>query len=378
MPNLNEITETLDSKFKEFKGGIEEMHARMDLIEGSLGGDSRRPIYSAEEKKPDAELDQREAFSHYIRTGSLDEYKQRGLSITGDSGSKGGQAVIPALSNEIDRLLTAYNPLRANCTVVNVESNTYEKLVSIGGTAAARKKELDTRTETTAPNLSKVSIGLYELSAYPMTTNELLSSSSFDIMGWLRDEIAEAIATTENQELIDGTGASDGEMEGILTYTQSTDPDSTRAFGELQYTETASPTALTGDELISVIYQLAQPYRMNAKWYMSTEAIEAARKLKDSNGSYIWRDPIGEGQSATLGGFEVVEVAALQNLAATNVPIFFGDLAKAYHIADNQRHRFVITDQLTQPGWTKVFFSTMSGGGLVDSNAIKLLRMAAA
>jgi HK97 family phage major capsid protein len=79
-----------------------------------------------------------------------------------------------------------------------------------------------------------------------------------------------------------------------------------------------------------------------------------------------------------LGGYEVVEVAALETLAATNVPVFFGDLNKAYHIADNLRHRFIITDQVTKPGWTKVFVSTMSGGGIVDSNAIKLLKMAAA
>ncbi|KZY86759.1 hypothetical protein A3743_16325 [Oleiphilus sp. HI0072] len=386
MPNLNEALETIDSKFNEFKGDFEALSERLDEFESRANNQQRRPnqgyqvadASAGTEKETDQCKDEIEATKRYLQTGSTAEFEKRGLSISGDSGTKGGAMVVPALSNELDKLLEAYNPLRANCTVVNVESTTYDKLVSTGGTAAARKKELDTRTETAAPNLSKVSIPLYELSAYPMTTNELLSSSSFDVMAWLSEEVASAMATTENQELINGTGSTDGQMQGILTYTQSTDPDSTRTFGELQYTETASATAIAADELISVIYSLAQPYRASAKWYMSTEAIEAARKLKDSNGAYIWRDPIGEGQTPMLGGYEVVEVAALETLAATNVPVFFGDLNKAYHIADNLRHRFIITDQVTKPGWTKVFVSTMSGGGIVDSNAIKLLKMAAA
>ncbi len=386
MTDINTALSAIDTKFNEFKSHVETLQNQIDSIE-SRTGDPRRPRQADSSARAgggqqvsDAETRQNEieATAHYLRTGSKAEFESRGLSITGDSGTKGGAMVVPALSNDIDRLLTAYNPIRANCTVVNVESNSYEKLVSTGGTAAARKKELDARTETTAPNLSKVTIPLYELSAYPMTTNELLSSSSFDVTAWLTNEVAEAFSTTENDEFINGTGSTDGQAKGILTYTQATNPDSTRTFGELQYTLAASATAFTADELISVIYTLAQPYRMNAKWYMSTEAIEAARKLKDGNGSYIWRDPIGEGQTPMLGGFPVVEVSALESLAIDNVPVIFGDMKKAYHIADNLRHRFMVTDQITKPGWTKVFVATMSGGGVVDSNAIKLLKMAAA
>lgn len=354
MPNLNATLETIDTKFNEFKGDFEKLTERLDDFETRARNEQRRPfskeyqtaIGSGDLETPEQTRKEIEATKRYLQTGSIAEFEKRGLSITGDSGTKGGAMVVPALSNSLDKLLEAYNPLRANCTVVNVESTTYEKLVSTGGTAALRKKELDARTETTAPNLAKVSIPLYELSAYPMTTNELLSSSSFDIMAWLSEEVASAMATTENQELISGTGSTGGQMQGILTYTQSTDPDSTRTFGHLQYKEAASTTAFTSDELIGVIYSLSQPYRANAKWYMSTEAIEAARKLKDGNGAYIWRDPIGEGQTPMLGGYPVVEVAALETLAAGNVPLFFGDLVKAYHIADNLRHRFIVSDQM--------------------------------
>lgn len=376
MPNLNESMEVIEAKFTEFKTDVGALSARLNEIENK----ARRPI-SGEARMAGDEVNQRaieiEATKSFIRTGNPAEFEKRGLSIGGDGGSKGGALVVPALSNEIDKLLNAYNPLRSNCTVVNVESNSYEKLVSTGGTAAVRKKELDNRTETTAPNLAKVAIPLFELSAYPMTTNELLSSSSFDVMQWLSEEVAQAIATTENAELISGTGETDGQMKGILTYPQAATADGVRAFGTLQFTQATSAVAITADELITVVYSLSQPYRANAKWYMSTEAIEAARKLKDGNGAYIWRDGLSSGQAATLAGYEVVEVSALQSLAASNVPVFFGDLAKAYHIADNMRHRFIITDQITKPGWTKVFVSTMSGGGVIDSNAIKLFKMGA-
>jgi HK97 family phage major capsid protein len=47
-----------------------------------------------------------------------------------------------------------------------------------------------------------------------------------------------------------------------------------------------SPTAITVDNVIDLIYSLKAPYRRNANFLMKDGTISALRKLKDSNGMY--------------------------------------------------------------------------------------------
>lgn len=372
---IEQVKEIIEGQFKQLRNEFGELEERIECVELDSVGDSRRPMHDGvASNSPDSEK-QLAATANYLRTGEVDRLEKREISITGPDGS--GVMVVPTLSQTIDRLLKDLNPIRANATVVDVPSNSYEKLVSVGGTQALRKKERDARGVTNTGTLSKVTINLYEMSALPSITNEMLSSTNFDVVGWLNQEVADAIATTENDEFINGTGATDGEAQGILTYPTATTADGVRAFGTLQEVVSGTDGDFDTDNLITVIYALGQAYRANAKWYMSTSAIELARKLKDLQGNYMWNDSIAVGQPPTLAGYPVVEVAGLPAVATDSTPVIFGDMSKAYHIADNQRHRTMIVDRITQPGWTKVFTAMMSGGGLVDSNALKLLTLSA-
>ncbi|MCA9367675.1 phage major capsid protein [Candidatus Kaiserbacteria bacterium] len=370
--NIDEIAKTIDQKFGDFKNSFEQINSRMNKIENSLPGDSRRPIGDNDSTSNAEKIEQRAAMIEYLRTADKSAYSKRGLQIV--SPGTGGVTIQPELSSMIDDQLKTLSPFRQYCEVVQIESNSYDKIIGTGGAAASRMQETDSRIETTAPALAKVSIPLAELSALPQVTNELVSSSSFDVLSWLVNQVSEAIALAENNEVINGTGAT-GQMTGVLTATQSTDADSARTFGELQYLASGSAGSFDGDDLISLIYTLAPPYRRNGKFYMSTTAIEAARKLKDGQGQYLWRDPLSENLLPILAGYEVIEVPELPAVATDAVPILFADLKKGYTIADNIRHRTVLADQYTLKGWTKIFYATMSGGKVTDSNAIKLLKL---
>ena len=58
-------------------------------------------------------------------------------------------------------------------------------------------------------------------------------------------------------------------------------------------------TAITTDEVISLIYALKAPYRKNAKFLMNDATVSALRKLKDSNGQYLWQPSLQAGQPDT-------------------------------------------------------------------------------
>jgi len=389
MTNLVEkVTEKLDEVSESFAVVTQEISSMKDDIK-VLKKRSKNPSYLDDREgvygNPNAGRnilvdrdgsteERQDSLIRYVRTGNMDDYQKRGLSTT--VGEDGGVTVEPFLSQMMDKVAIDLNPIAQNATIVDIaDSKSYRKLVSTGGAEALRRLELSDRSETSTPKLKEVTINLFELSAYPSMTNELLSSSSFDIMDWVLTESGEAFAAKENIEFLTGTGDADGQAQGILTYGQSLDSDANRVFGELQYQEAASNSAIAPDELINLIYSLKAAYRANAKWYMSTEALRVVRSLKDTAGKYLWTDSLAAGQAPTLAGYPVVEVAAMSGLAPSSIPIMFGDMKRAYYAVNNISHRAMIVDRVTQPGWTKLFVAKMSGGGLVDSNALKLLRL---
>lgn len=95
----------------------------------------------------------------------------------------------------------------------------------------------------------------------------------------------------------------------------------------------ASATAVTTDEVISLIYALKAPYRKNAKFLMNDATVSALRKLKDSNGQYLWQPSLQAGQPDRLLGYEIYTSPYAPTLAAGALSIAFGDF-QSYWIAD--------------------------------------------
>ena len=103
---------------------------------------------------------------------------------------------------------------------------------------------------------------------------ELLDDSAFDLEEYIAREFAYAFGAAEEQAFCVGTGT--GQPTGLFT-----------ADGGTVGVTAASATAVTTDEVISLIYALKAPYRKNAKFLMNDATVSALRKLKDSNGQYL-------------------------------------------------------------------------------------------
>ena len=118
---------------------------------------------------------------------------------------------------------------------------------------------------------------------------ELLDDSAFDLEEYIAREFAYAFGAAEEQAFCVGTGT--GQPTGLFT-----------ANGGTVGVTAASATAVTTDEVISLIYALKAPYRKNAKFLMNDATVSALRKLKDSNGQYLWQPSMQAGQlnSASL------------------------------------------------------------------------------
>lgn len=199
---------------------------------------------------------------------------------------------------------------------------------------------------------------------------ELLDDSAFDLEEYIAREFAYAFGAAEEQAFCVGTGT--GQPTGLFT-----------ANGGTVGVTAASATAVTTDEMISLIYALKAPYRKNAKFLMNDATVSALRKLKDSNGQYLWQPSMQAGQPDRLLGYEIYTSPYVPTMAAGALSIAFGDF-QSYWIADrtgrtvqrlnelystNGQVGFVATDELS-------LLSSVDGK-IILSEGIQLLKMKA-
>lgn len=298
---------------------------------------------------------------HYVLTG---ETRALSTGVPAD----GGYTVIPELNKQIMQQLTDDSVMRKICTIKTTHSNEYKQLVSVGGAKVNHGEEGHARTETGTPKLEEVSIKLFPIYAYPKTTQEIIDFSDVNILSWLTTEIGDTFVDTEETDLVTGDGLK--KAKGFLAYPREAKDDKTRAFGKLEKLEA---TTLTADSLIDLKFKLRAKYRKNAVWVMNSNTAAKVQKLKNGNGDYIWRDRLQSGDPDTLLG---LPVHYLENMPDDVIAL--GDFKRGYFIVDHETGTRTRPDNITEPGFIKVHTDKYLGGGLVDSNAIKVLEVKAA
>lgn len=344
--------------FDTIKTKVEELNTEITNYE-TLANEERS---LADKAKPIDKKLTNEELRNYIRTG---EARSLSTGVPAD----GGYTVIPELDKEIMRQLSDESEMRAICTVKKIGSNEYKKLVSVGGAVVNHGEEGTARTETATPKLEEVSIKLYPIYAYPKTTQEILDFSDLDVLSWLTDEIKDTFVETEELDLISGNGTK--KAKGFLAYPQVVKADKDRPFGTL---EKMTITAITADSLIDLLFKLKKKYRKNAVWVMNSNTAATLQKLKNGNGDYIWRDGLKAGDPDMLLG---KPVHYLENMNDTGAVVAVGDFKRGYYIVDHETGVRTRPDNITEPGFYKVHTDKYLGGGLVDSNAIKILELSA-
>ena len=307
-------------------------------------------------------------------------------AMTTQSDPDGGYTVIPQIDAVLDATLRDLSPLRSLARVVSQPSGTgsWEKVVGRTGSQSAWVGEEDERTETAGPTLGKVVITPQEIYALPELTNAILDDSAFDLNGFLQEDVSGEFSVSEGEAFVSGDG--NKKPKGFLSYPVATTADSVRDFGTLQFvvsgnasgfvapTSTVSPA----DCLHDLLTALRPVYRRGdgVAWIMNSATANVIRKFKDGQGNYIWTNSLVAGQPDRLLGYPVAIDEGMPDIAADAFPVAFGNWQRGYAIVDKPGLRLIV-DRVTKKGWTKMFFYKRVGGGVVDSNAIKLLKISA-
>ena len=391
-------TEALDAKLAKIDAHIDslgEMKAKLEKVETKLSrpgaGDASR---QEGESKEAAEY--RHAFLDWMRAPSDNERQQkvaaaakqleaksrddretRSTQTVTSTGSAGGFALPEIIERQIARLSVDISPIRQIATVRTVGSPDYKELFDINGAGFEWVGETDTRNQTNTPNLAEVAPTFGMASAKPQASEESLDDLFFDVEGWLVSSAAEAIAKGEGAAFVSGDGTK--KPTGFLAGpTPVTTADSSRAFGTLQYIASGQAAALptSADVFYDLVYSLRARYRNNAQWVTSKLVLAALRKYKDTANQYLWQPALTAGQPATFMGYGITEAEDMPAVGAGAFALAFGDFRDGYLIADRVGMR-ITRDEITSPGFVKFYVRKRVGGKLRNTEAIKLLKIAA-
>ncbi len=203
----------------------------------------------------------------------------------------------------------------------------------------------------------------------------MLDDVAFDLESWLASEIAMEFARAEGAAFVNGTGA--GQPEGFLSAANSTAEDGVRAFGTLQYVGTGDAAGFGTDpdaRLIDLIHTMKSGHRQGASFVMNSATLAEVRKLKTSDGAFLWQPGLVEGQPDRLLGYSVVEAEDMPDIAAGTFPIAFGNFRHGYLVAERSATQ-ILRDPFTNKPFVHFYATKRVGGQVLDSNAIKLLKI---
>lgn len=322
-----------------------------------------------------AKSEHAKAFERFFRKGvdaGLADLEVK-ASLRTSSDPDGGYTVPEEVEKTIDRVAETVSAMRRLATVMNISTDTYKKLVNMGGAGAGWVGETAARSETGTPTLKEIAINTKELYANPAATQTLLDDSAVNIANWLAGEVVIEFDEQEADAFIYGNGVE--KPKGILGYT--TVANASYAWGKIGYiTSTHASTIPSADCLISLQHALKSRYRNGAAFLMADTTVEAIRKLKDTTNNYIWKPGIELGAPSTLLGKPVETDDNMPVIGANNMAIAYGNFKRAYMIIDRVGIR-VLRDPYTNKPYVHFYTTKRVGGGIVMYEALKLLKVSA-
>jgi HK97 family phage major capsid protein len=365
-PLLLERETKLNDRISDLQKSIDAMTARIERP-GRGGADQGEP--SAHTK----------AYTQWMRRGDakLSADEQKAMSVGSDP--DGGYLVPVDMSGRIVAKIFETSPIRQIATVNTTSSDLVEGLIDNDEVSTGWVSETGTRSETDTPELGKYQIAIHEQYAEPKITQKLLDDSALDAGAWLEGKIAAKMGRGEASAFCVGNGI--GKPFGFAGgYSTAATVDGSRAWGVLEHIASGASGDFAGsnpsDKLLDMVYALKSGYRNGARWATTRAVLLKIRKFKESTtNAYIWQPGLQAGQPPLIVGYPVTEAEDMPALGADSLSLAFGNFREGYQIYDRMGIR-TLRDPFTTKGYVKFYVTKRVGGGVVNFEAIKLMKFA--
>lgn len=242
---------------------------------------------------------------HAIETNVKAGYMNVGTAADG-----GGFVPDADMLNEVFSLEANYGVAARLCRTVNVSSDSV-KAAALSATVSFTEVTTETGTKaTTKPTFTYPTVDLREFAGIVVMTDQLLEDAAFDVRGFVAEELARAAAKKEDELLL--TDATTG---------------LTKIAGTVVVRIGAALANLDFDDVIDAQYGVPTASQEGGTWVLARAAVPVLRKIKSSDGSYIWGAAPNADTPATINGAPYYISEVMQD-AATG-------LDKAYAVFGN-------------------------------------------
>jgi HK97 family phage major capsid protein len=246
------------------------------------------------EMRANATPEYRKAFSQYLR-GNGQSAELRALAM--DTDTSGGFVVAPQeFSDQLIKFVDNQVFIRGLATVARVENAQSLGVPSLTADPddADWTVELGTGNEDSAMAFGKREFRPHPLAKRIKVSAKLLrAATAFRVAsrdaggaanGSTVDDLVLArlgykFGVAEEKSFMTGTGAQ--QPLGLFTASADGIPTSRDVL-------TAGATAIVADDLINVLYSLKPQYQQTARWGFNRTVVQVIRKVKDTNGQYVW------------------------------------------------------------------------------------------
>jgi HK97 family phage major capsid protein len=300
---------------------------------------------------------------------------QQAKALLVGSNPDGGYFVPVQQNMTLVKRLFETSPLRSVAEVLSCSSEAMEFYLDDDEFTSGWVAETDARTETETSKIGSVEIAVNEQYAEPKATQKMLDDAMFNVEAWLNGKISDKFARTENTAFITGSGVK--QPKGILTYADWATLGQYQR-NALETRSTAAASVFTGDDFIDLQSDLLAGYR--GTWGMNRKTWAQVLKLKDAvDGNYLLNPAMlfSGALGMQLLGDPVLLLNDMPDKADGVIPVIYGDFREGYKILDRIGIR-IIRDPYTTKGYVKFYTTKRTGGGVVNFQAIKRLKITAA
>ena len=298
---------------------------------------------------------------HFRKFKEVGDVEYRALGSSPDSA---GGALIP--TTFVPELLSFLDESAAirqtNVRVIQTasgESMEWPKVLT--KSSAAKVSEQSDPLGQNDPTFGTFTLAAHKAGVLIYVPTELVEDegSSIGLESFIAQDFGEALGDLVGGWYITGTGT--GEATGITTVS---------TLGKTA----AGPAAITADELLDLKYSVATPYRRRATWMMNDSTILLIRKLKDSNGQYLWAPGLTAGQPNTIDGDPYVSETNMPAATTGLKSVIYGDFSR-YIIRDSRSVSVQRSDEFRFDVDQVAFRATMRTDGYLSdlTGAVKHL-----
>lgn len=287
-----------------------------------------RPEATVEEKTGRASNAYKKAFNTMMRQRGVDHTVFNALQVGTDS--EGGYLVPDEFERQLIDGLQDENVVRPLAHVITTSSGTHKiPVVTSHGSAAWTDEEHAYNVSDEA--FGQTSLGAHKLTTMIVVSEELLNDSAFNMESYIAKEFGRRIGAAEEQAFLLGNGT--GKPTGIIGTAGNT-------------VTSGTANKISADDVIDLFYSLKAGYRRNAHFMCNEAIVKALRKLKTTDGQYLWQPSLVAGTPDTILGRPIITTSYMDDtVASTKDAMIFADF-NYYWIADRTGRSFKRLNEL--------------------------------